>query len=438
MTIWNHTIIFITSLLGRTQFGLLVLVTLFLFACEEPNEIGLELKGDANRIGAYYQEIELTTRLINNDSLFTLSVQRLLSGNTFNEEFGKLTATSYTQYGYSGGRIEVPETAIYDSLVLYINSDYVYGSGISDIQRFTVHELIEDLYDTAAYFSFSSAEYDPNPLSTGDFILPEREDTVLSFKIDDTYGQQLFEAVQDTSIIDPNDVGTLQALFKGFAFVSDAGNNSVMGISASNDSTSLRLYWTEDTVNHSYPFEFYGVANFNQIITDRNGSPLQGIEDQHYQDFFPDNDKSYIQSGADLVTKLDFTPLLNFFDTIEYSTINQTVISINIDEPIFNELPPSYVYFYFHDERNKRIKDLGQYLGILQDGSTELQRAIYNEEDLLYEAPITIFSDRLIKGTYSDTTVLIYPPEFGITNTVNQFLASPNKIVLKIYYSKVK
>ena len=209
-------------------------------------------------------------------------------------------------------------------------------------------------------------------------------------------------------------------------------------INAVNDSTFLRLYYSEDTLHYSYPFEFFGVANFNQILTDRTGTPLDGIEDQHYQDFNPTNDKAYIQSGADLVTKLDFTPMLNFFDTIEYATIDQTVISINIDQPDFNELPPSYLYFYFHNENNKRLKESGQFLGILQDGSTDLQRAIYNEEDLLYEAPITIFSDRLIKGTYSDTTVLMYPPEFGITNTVNQFLVSPSQIVLKIYYSKVK
>ena len=179
MTIWNHTIIFITSWLGRTQFGLLLLAILFLFSCEEPNEIGLELTGDPDRIGAYYQEIELNSNLINNDSTFTLSVQRLLAGKTFKEEFGVLTAKSFTQYGYTSARLEIPENAVYDSLVLFINNNYAYGTGITGTQRFTVHELTEDLYDTAAYFTFSSVEYDPNPIGTGDFILPERQDTVI-------------------------------------------------------------------------------------------------------------------------------------------------------------------------------------------------------------------------------------------------------------------
>jgi hypothetical protein len=424
--------------LGKINIGLIFLLTLFLFSCEDPNEIGLELTGDPDRIGSYYQEIELATSLINNDSLFTLSVQRLLIGETYNSEFGKLSASSYSQFGFSNQELNIPDSATYDSLVLDIKNDYAYGTGIVNSQRFTVHELTEDLYDTAAYFSFSSAEYDPNPIATGDFLLPERNDTILSFKIDDSYGQRLFEAAQDTNMIDPDDANTIHQLFKGFAFISDLNNNSVMGINVINDSTALRLYYTYDDSTYNYPFIFFSVANFNRIVTDRAGSPLQGIEDVHYEEFFPENEKSYIQSGADLITKVDFTPFLDFFDTIEYATINQSIISITIDEPGFNELPPSSVVFYYTDETNRRIRIGNQYIGINQEGSTDLLRLLLDEEELNYQGPISIFCDNLIKGNIADTTVLMYPPEFGITNTVNQMLVSPGKIILEIYYSKVK
>ena len=423
---------------GKNNIGLIFLLTLFLFSCENPNEIGLELTGDPNRIGSYYQEIELATSLINNDSLFTLSVQRLLAGETFNSEFGRLSASSYSQFGFSSTKLNIPDSATYDSLVLHIKNNYAYGSGIVGSQIFTVHELTEDLYDTAAYFSFSSAEFDPLPISTGEFVLPERSDTILSFRIDDSYGQRLFEAAKDTNMIDPDDVSTIHELFKGFAFVSDLTNNSVMGINVINDSTALRLYYTYDDSLYNYPFNFYGVANFNRIVTDRAGSPLQGVEDVHYEDFYPDNGKSYIQSGANLITKVDFTPFLEFFDSIEYATINQSLINITIDEPGFNELPPSSVAFYYTNENNKRIRMGNQYYGINKEGSSELLRAPYNEDELSYEASISIFCDNLIKGNTSDTVVLVYPPEFGIANTVNQMLTSPGKIILKIYYSKVK
>lgn len=441
MIIWNHTIIYIMNLLARARTGLILLIlALFFIACEDPGEIGLELTGDPERIGAFYQELELESTLINNDSLFTLSVVRLLSGKTYNPEFGELTSTSYTQFGYSSEAPDIPENAIYDSLVMDIKSDYSFGGGNGSTQRFTVHELLEDLYDTAEYYSFSSVEFDPLPLSAGDFMLTEKHDTILSFRIDDAFGQRLFEAAKDTNAVDPDDVHTLYNLFKGFAIISDEGNNAVLGINVLNDSTALRLFYTVDTTAYNYPFSFEDVANFNQFVTNRAGTPLQGIEGLYYQDFVPENGKAYIQSGADLVTKIDLMPLLEFFDTLDNVTINQALMNITIDEPAYNELTPSSVSFYYTDETNKRLvlPGGGGYLGIRQEGTTDLLRAPFNTEDLSYVAPITLFLDNLINGGHNYDVLLMYPPDFGIANTVNQCLVSQGKIELQIYYSRVK
>lgn len=427
------------NLLDKNKLGLIALLTLFLFSCEDPNEIGLELKGDSEKVGAFYKEISLSTTLINNDSLLTSSIARMLTGRTYDDDFGILSASSFTQYGYNS-ILDIPADATYDSLILYVYTDYVSGSGIISPQRFSVHELTEDLYDTVAYFSFDSASFDPTPIAVSDFQFTEDDDTVVTFDIADAYGMRLLEAVKDTNLVDPTDVGTLQELFKGFAFVSDDANNTVMGIYVLDGQTILNLYYTsaeEDTSTY-YSFGFLtGVANFNHILTDRMGTPLQGIEDQHYEEFMPTNGNAYIQSGANLVTKIDFTPLLDFFDTIEYSTINQTTIDVNINEPGENEKIPSYVSFYYTDESNKRIRAGTEYIGILVEGSTELQKAFYNGENH-YEAIISAFTDNLVKGNNTNYEVLLYPPDFGLANSVNQFTADPGKIILKIYYSKVK
>jgi len=428
------------NLLDKNKIGLIAILTLFLFSCEDPNEIGLELKGDSEKIGAFYKEISLTTTLINNDSLLTSSIARLLTGKTYDEDFGTMIASTYTQYGYGNTNLDIPNDATYDSLILYIYSDYVFGSGITSPQRFSVHELTEDLYDTAAYFSFDSVSFDPTPIAVSDFQFTEDDDTLVTFTIAESYGMRLLEAAKDTNLIDPTDVRTLQELFKGFAFVSDDANNTILGIYILDGRTVLNLYYTsaeEDTSTY-YSFGFLnGVANFNQILTDRMGTPLQGIDEQYYEDFYPTNGNSYVQSGANLVTKIDFTPLLNFFDTIEYSTINQTTIDININEPGENEKLPSNLTFYYTDESNKRIRSGTEYIGILVEGSTELQKAFYNGENH-YEAVITAFTDNLVKGINPNDKVLLYPPDFGLANSVNQFTAGPEKIILKIYYSKVK
>ena len=130
--------------------------------------------------------------------------------------------------------------------------------------------------------------------------------------------------------------------------------------------------------------------------------------------------------------------MLEFFDTIEYVNINQATIDITIDEPRHNEITPSSVSFYYTDESNKRILSAGEYLGIYEEGSYDLLKASFNEDELNYQGAITLFSDNLIKGYIGDTTVLMYPPDFGILNTVNQFAVSPGKIKLEIYYSRIK
>ena len=438
MTIWNHTIIFIMTLLAKNSMGLILVLALFFYACEDPNGIGLELKGDPDRIGAFYKEIELETSLINNDSLFTLSVVRLLSGKTYNPDYGEMMAAGYTQFGFSSAELNIPDSATYDSLVLEIVNDYSFGTGILTNQRFTIHELTEDLYDTAAYFSFSSAAFDPLPLAAGDFLLPERSDTILSFRMEDAFGQRLFEAAKDTNVVDPSEVKTLLQLFKGLAIISDEANNSIMGINVLNDSTALRLYYTYDDSTYNYPFGFKAVANFNQFLTNRTGTPLQGIEDIHYQDFIPENDKAYIQSGANLVSKIDFGPLMSFFDTIDYVNINLGSIDITIDEPLQNERPPSSLSFYYTNEDNKRIQASGGYIGIRDETSGDLLRAGFVEDELNYQGTITLFLDNLIKGYISETAVLMYPPDFGLINSVNQLIISPGNVKLKIYYSRVK
>ena len=184
VTIWNHTIIFIMNLLAKISIGSIFLLTLFFYACENPNEIGLNLKGDPDHIGTFYQEIELETSLINNDSLFTLTVVRLLAGKTYNPDYGEMTTAAFTQFGFSTDDLNIPDSATYDSLILDVVDDYSFGEGTISNQRFTVHELMEDLYDTAQYYSFSTAAYDPVPLASGDFLLPERSDTVFSFRME--------------------------------------------------------------------------------------------------------------------------------------------------------------------------------------------------------------------------------------------------------------
>ncbi len=420
--------------------GLILLSILYFLRCEDPNEIGIELRTDSDKVGVFYEEIELASSVIRVDSLLTSSSARLLTGNYFNEDLGHLEASGYTKFTFGRDKPDISTNAIYDSLILYILCDYTYGPGIINPQTFRVHSLTENILDTAAYFSFSDIDYSAESVSTGTFLLPLEGDTVLQFRFNDDFGLNLFTATQDTNIIDPDNLNSLQNLFKGFAFIPDNANNSLIRFNQEIDSSKLELFYHEpgDTVASSYKYRFFTTTNFNRIISDRSGTPLDGISQNSFSEFIPSDGNRYTQSGTGLVTKIDMSPLVQFFDSIPSVIFNEVLLEIKIDTLGFNEFPPSLITFYYSSENNRRIRSGSEFLGILIEGSSDLIRPGFNSEKYLYEAPITLYSNNILTGTNQYTEVLVYPPEFGLTQTINHFKIDPSNIKAKVYYTKLK
>jgi hypothetical protein len=429
------------NLLGRRiKAGLSLILALFLFRCEDPNEIGLDIRADSEKVGAFYTEIELPSTVIAYDSILTSSSARLMTGNYMDPDLGQITASGYTRFTYGQTKLSIPEEAIYDSIYLYLNVDYTYGPGIRDLQEFSVHELTEDLIDTAAYFAFSEIGYEADPIAAGGFYFPVDGDTTIYYRVSDDFGNSLFEAAKDTLILDPDDESTLTELYKGFAFLADPLNNSMIRYNQLSEESSLSLYYHEpgDTASKAYRFQFLSTANFNRIIPDRTGTPLEGIEDQPLQEFTPADNKIYLQSGGGLIPKVDLTPIIDFFDTIPNAALNRVVLEVIIDNPGFNEDPPGQLTFYYTNEKNRRIRSGVEFLGIRVEGSNDLVRSPYEAENKNFRVPATLETGDIIPGIVSYNQILLFPPESGFTLTVNHFKADPANIRAKIYYTRLK
>ena len=431
------------NLLGkRSRIGLILVWALSLFQCEDPNEIGLELRADSDKVGAYYTEIEIPSSVIILDSILTSSSARLLAGNYSNPDLGQLTASGYTRFSFGESKLSIPEDAVYDSIYLKLKVDYTYGPGVSELQRYSVHELTEDILgtDTVEYFSFSEISYNPDPIGEGSFFLSTIQDTLLLYKINDDFGNALFEASSDTTVIDPDDVSTLQNIFKGFAFVSDPLNNSLFRYNQGSTESGLALYYHQpgDTAYQSYEFKFFTTSNFNRITVDRIGTPLEGIDDQPYTEFIPADNKTYLQSGGGLIPKLDLSPIIEYFDTIPNVAFNRVMLDIKINEPGVNENPPTLLTLYYTNDENRRIRSGSEFLGLRVEGSSDLMRPGYDQETQNYEAPATLYTGEIISGTNPFHEFLLYPPEFGLVLTINHFQIDPGNIRAKIYYTRLK
>jgi hypothetical protein len=431
------------NLLGRTKLGLITLLALILLGCEDPNELGLELKADSDRVGVYYQEIVLPSAVIQNDSILTSSSSRLLVGNINDEQLGRTTAKTFTQFTFDQVVKDIPEDAVFDSVALLLQHDYNYGADLVLEQEILVYELEEDLSDTAAYFSYDNVNYSDLPIGQGSYLFPNFEvatqtDTLFYLPLNTDFGIRLFESVQDTTIIPKGDNEALTRLFKGFAIVPGQNNNVMARFNPFGGEMAVVLYYHVDTLAISYEFGMLEAANFNQILADRTGTQLEGISGKYYEDFLPANQNAYLQAGTGLVTKFDLGPFVEFFDTLDNITINKAEFEIMINLPGYNQAPPSITLLYFATESNRRIKSGSEYLGILREGTTDLYNLNYDPTTQSYTVPITLFCDNLRKGLISYDKLLLFPIEFGYFNSINYLQAAPENIVLKVYYTKLK
>ena len=219
-------------------------------------------------------------------------------------------------------------------------------------------------------------------------------------------------------------------------------NNSVIGFPVASDSSVMKLYYhqnEDDTVSASYNFILNGAVNFNQIISDKTGTVLEPIENQYYEEFFPVDDRLYLQAGSGLVLKMDMQPLLDFTDTIPNLIINSAAIEIQVVNPAYNILTSQYIHFYYTDSLNRRITMNNIYQGVLAEGTSDILALEYDSEDLIgYRGTVTSYSEDLIRDINKYTQLLVYPSEFDLTQAVNQMIVLPDNIRLKMYYTALK
>ncbi|MBK7650698.1 MAG: DUF4270 family protein [Flammeovirgaceae bacterium] len=220
------------------------------------------------------------------DSLSTSNVagglNRMLVGQYSDPELGKVSAGAYSQFRPVDTSIKLEADAEFDSVVLQFRYDfYSYGTQGQTVQKYTVHEIAEELEFDDDHFFNSNVDIDPTSIGTaeanidGQTFNTEFEDTdtdpVIStrIKLDNAFGQRLFNAIDPTA--------------------------------------------TE-------------LAGLNSFFTD----------------YFPASAR-YVQCGASLVTKLDISKYYDYIDTIPNIVINSAELVMGGVDPSSDYKPLSLI-----------------------------------------------------------------------------------------------
>lgn len=456
------------TLLDR-RLGLIFGLAFFIFACEEPGEIGLEINPENGSFVAKYTEVNLKSSVIAyEDVLADNSTRidqsnplesgngRLLTGNYTTQEFGSLKSNAFTSIYPYIPKIGQADGYIFDSLVMRVKVDYLYGEKVkyTGNKKVYIHELEEEIQLDSLYLTRNTTPYRADPIGEFNFDISALDsghvDTVFTTRISDEVGLRFMDQIK-TDTMTFKDNLMFREFFNGIALVSDDGNQVVAGIHAESASTFVKLYYhnVNDTISSFFDFILRGLnpeglnitKYYNNIALDRSGTPIEGIA-EYYTDFDTNNGLSYIQEGAGIFTKLDMMPYLEYLDSIDHLVINRAELVFPVESYKDNFTPPNPLDLYIADEYNKFI-EIFDASGTSFIYATANDRLAYVQDSVenkgLFVGEITNYIQGLTSGTIAEPYLLL--GQTGLWNSVinvNQVVIDKDEIVLKVYYSTLQ
>ena len=473
----------------------LVTVALFFFNCQEDTSV-LGFRNPNGKFKVNYVDIPLESSIYLRDSLRTSNytysgeVNRFLVGQYTDPVFGDVSASVFTQY-FSANYQKIGSTAAFDSATLELQFDfYAYGSNSIFNQDITIYELDEEIKsDSLLYYHNDSSVPYTKQVGTKSFSIdPEAfkelansndRDSVISIKVPliTSFGQRIFNsAVRYRDAVTKEDSAFVMYTefvkqFKGIA-IKPTNGDKIVGFSPVGPGTKIVVHYHEATEDSlSFSMSMSGVIGFNQIQSDRSLSELSDVN-VPYQEYQPDTENRYIESGVGLLTKLDLSNFFAFADTVDNIMVNSAEIVIEANDPGVYEPPSGLAVRVLKDNNRMKkfnskdpqeVSDVLAYSGYLQldavsqgaivvendsvlyanDRSPLLQ---YNSSTNSYNAFLTLFFQQLaLKDAKTKFKYFVLAPTTQSASTplaqnghkaVNRVVFSKDNIRLRIYYTK--
>ncbi|MFA5781348.1 MAG: DUF4270 family protein, partial [Bacteroidales bacterium] len=125
----------------------------FLFSCEEPDIVGLEVQPPNDKMDVVFCDtITLVAYSVKEDSIRTDETVYNLLGSNYDPIFGKNSASFYSQARLSSNNANFGSNPVLDSIVLSLLYKGIYGD-TSAQQTVKVYELAENIYKDSVYYS---------------------------------------------------------------------------------------------------------------------------------------------------------------------------------------------------------------------------------------------------------------------------------------------
>ncbi len=299
--------------------GVALLALLFFVSCEDSGKIGMNVDPENSAIITRYKEFVLPSSVVQFNPRSTTNASSLQAGTYSDQDFGVVLSKSFTWLAVQPSTPVLSSSAAYVNTTLSIQFASYYGSEAEngEVESFDIYQLSDNLEAATDY-----TRTDEIPLGaligTVDMLIQENDtvriDSLYTVDITDSFGQILFDKLKANDAIFDNDT-VFNEFIKGIAIIANTGNNKV--IQFNTVTFSIKLNYTEqnsagETVDRSYLLRLGG-KRFYHLSSNLSGTPLAGILPDN-TDFTPSTDFRYMQAGTLIAIKLDYDPIINFFE----------------------------------------------------------------------------------------------------------------------------
>lgn len=460
--------------------GLVILSALALFSCEEElSTVGLPPQND---LGISYVDVPLKDHVsqvwINNVN--SRATGGILVGSYQDEYFGMIEAQNFSELTLPSRDpgAGLSENAAFDSLVLEARMRRIYGQDVEGVtQKINIYQLADTIHAGGNRITTASSQELGQKLAESEFMLypdsldfdfadtgrdenMDHADSVYrekffdsegnyiyksTFRIDDAFAQDFYTKMKNS---DPafDSLGSFSNYMKGLAFTPDPGNNAVITYESAD--TELVLYYTETaddgtTSQKSLSFSVVSGLSYNNIKPNKNSGWNGSAFDQittFYEPYETAGDMAYIQSGTNLLLKLDLSIFNEFNDTTENAVIQNANLFFDNIAGVTETTPPPQTMTYYLTSSDSLANE-NYRVRALRDNNGTPFRVTYNEEANQVKTDITLSLQNLLST--EDYNQLILAPVLirsdGFTSAdasgVNRLVMPKENISIRLYYT---
>lgn len=439
---------------GKTIFAI-VFLCLFIVSCTDKDTIGLNEQPGSDELNVLFSDTSTVIAFSKvEDSVRTDETAYNILGSYLDPEFGKTTASIYTQYRISTNNLNFGITPTLDSLVLSLAYRGYYGD-TTTIQNVKVYELSDNLALDQSYYSnkvlsgtlVGSKTFSPHPRDSVK-ILGKKYAPHLRIKLNASLAQKFFNASGQATLADNN---AFLDFFKGLKIESQAVNTggALMMFDLTSSLSRMTLFYknnsgTGGALNDSLQFNFVvneycaRFNNFNHYNYVHASTEFK----QHVFPFISDTLTSgtknlFLQAMAGVKVKL-FFPYIKNFVTNNQVAINKAELIMNVNDLGLSTIPlvpAARMALVKNNANGINTFVLDQFEGDTHFGG------IYNSTTKQYKFNITRYIQGILNNTITNEGLYLMVSGAAIyTNRVilkGTDINNPGRFKLKLTYTKI-